>query len=236
MRQPAKKRIFLSVFLGLLAINVNANNKNEVEIEKQCSFLIERTSKEHCIEEQKDEILIKQYNDKPFEYIADYMPIIASQIKTMTGLQYFSNKLEIEFLNPNTIYKDKEQQMKELEKLKKYENHLKIKFNKLEKIYENNLNKWAEYQGEGNEKTNEYATNRIKLLKAFKGQIKKFDKWGSSFDYFIENKIVNKELVLPLYLGEKINVKKEHCEMIKTNVPHLVKNKKNQIKGCEGVI
>lgn len=236
------KKLFMSIGIVstmLHTIVVDAKDKlvslEEANIQKICAHLANKEANSHCIKEQKDEMIIKQMNGKGFDYIQKNSNYVINNLSTSIGLQYFANELENKVLSTSVLDKTKVEQEKELLEVKKLYKQIKIKHEKLNKKYVQELNKWIKYKNQDEqleEAVRKFAKNRLNLNKALDSKIENIGLITNNLNYYLQTKKVNKELILPLYLGEKINASKEECKIIKMNVPSLFEQKRANIKGC----
>lgn len=201
---------------------------------KNCSFLIEKSSNQHCLKEQKDELVIKQTSGKGFPYIEKNITKIVNDISTPIGLHHFVNELESKMLSASVLSADEKTKEQEFNNVKKIYKKIKAKNDKLNKIYIKDLEIWKNYSGDKEHIHGvvDFATNRIKLNQVLQEKLHKMNEWTKNKNYYFKIKQTNKDLILPLYMGQKIKASKEECEIIKVSVPNTFQQKRENIEGC----
>jgi hypothetical protein len=232
-----RKILTCGVFISLFMTQSFANESlEEANMQKSCSYLKEKSIVSHCINEQKDELLIKKTSGRGFEYISKNAVKIMNDISTPVGLHYFVNELENKALSPNVLDKSKEEQMLELKLVKTIYKNIKIKNDKFKINYKKDLSKWslfADKDIELEEKVRKFAKNRIVLNDEMQNKIHFIEKIVKDKEDYIKVKKINRDLIFPLYMGEEIKVSKDECKIINEIVPNLFEQKKDKIKGCK---
>lgn len=222
------------VFISLFMTQSFANKSlEEDKMQKSCSYLKEKSIVSHCINEQKDELLIKTTKGRGFEYISKNALKIMDDISTPVGLHYFVNELENKALSSSVLDKSKEEQIEELKLVKKIYKTIKIKNDKLNVNYKKDLSKWslfADKDIELEEKVRKFAKNRIVLNDEMQNKIHFIEKIIKDKEDYIKVKKINRDLIFPLYMGEEIKVSKDECQTINEIVPNLFEQKKIKLK------